>query len=66
MLFLQGVNAYTSFRQQQIFSHLQQKQPSIRAIEAKFGYFVDCDDSRLNSNDRERLERLLPNSAGSE
>lgn len=61
MLFLQGANAYTSFRQQQIFSRLQKKQPGIRAIEAKFGYFVDCDDSRLNSNHRKRLERLLPN-----
>ena len=61
MLFLQGADAYTSFRQQQIFSRLQQKQPSIRAIEAKFGYFIDCDDSWLNSNDWERLECLLPN-----
>ncbi|MFW0072817.1 MAG: phosphoribosylformylglycinamidine synthase [Coxiella-like endosymbiont] len=61
MLFLQGANAYTAFRQQQIFSSLQQKEPSIRAIKAKFGYFVDCDDSRLNSNDLDRLECLLPN-----
>ena len=61
MLFLQGVNAYTEFHQQQIFSRLRKKQPGIRAIKAKFGYFVDCDDNRLNSNDLERLERLLPN-----
>lgn len=61
MLFLQGSNAYTAFRQQKIFSRLQQKQPSIRGIKARFGYFIDCDDSQLNSNNLERLERLLPN-----
>ena len=61
MLFLQGTNAYTVLRRQQIFSRLQKKEPSIRAVKAKFGYFVDCDDSRLNIHDLDRLECLLPN-----
>ncbi|QTS84166.1 phosphoribosylformylglycinamidine synthase [Coxiella endosymbiont of Amblyomma nuttalli] len=61
MLFLQSNSVCTLLRQQQMLFCCKQKRSDIRGIKAKFGYFVDCDDSRLDNNDRERLERLLPN-----
>ena len=60
MLFLQGFQVYTPFRQQKILQRLQQKQPKTRAIEATYVYFVECKKS-LNPRERERLECLLPN-----
>ncbi|MFW0056133.1 MAG: phosphoribosylformylglycinamidine synthase [Coxiella endosymbiont of Dermacentor silvarum] len=59
MLFFQGCQVYTTFRQQQILQRLQKKQPKVYAIEATYNYFVKC-EKPLHSKERKRLECLLP------
>ena len=60
MLFLQGFQVHTPFRQQQMLQRLQQKEPKICLFEATYGYFIKC-EKPLCSEERKRLEYLLPN-----
>lgn len=60
ILFLQGSQVYTSFRQQKILRRLQKRQSKIRTFEASYIYSVECKNP-LNPRERDRLECLLPN-----
>jgi phosphoribosylformylglycinamidine synthase len=65
MLYLQGSQAYTPFRLQQLLTRLQNIHPSIHSINAHFGYFVDF-KAEANPQQLQRLERLLPDAKISE
>lgn len=60
MLFLQGSQVYTSFRQKQMLRRLNKKKFHARDLEATYCYFVECKDP-LTIGERERLKCLLPN-----
>lgn len=65
MLFLQGSKAYAPFRLKQLLTRLQDIHPSIHSVNTQFGYFVDL-KSEASPQQRERLERLLPDAKISE
>lgn len=65
MFYLQGAQAYTSFRLQQLLLRLQEIHPSIHSLTADFGYFVHS-ETALNQQEKERLAQLLPQAKISE